>query len=223
MPQVEGFEIAAWNQPADQTGGDYYDWQVLPDGKVVVALADVTGHGIGPALLAAVCRAYARASFKAGNGLQAAMDELNAAIAGDIGEGRFVTFVAAVCSPGSPHLELYSAGHGPMWTYKLVHDRIDEKGAQGLPLGILPHLVSGPPEIVELYPGDMLVLATDGFFEWANPKGDEFGVRRIREIIRLAREKPPRELISALYQAVIEFSEGTHQQDDLTAVVVKRV
>ena len=82
MPQVEGFEIAAWNRPADQTGGDYYDWQVLPDGKVVVALADVTGHGIGPALPAAVCRAYARASFKAGNGLQAALGELNAAIAG---------------------------------------------------------------------------------------------------------------------------------------------
>ena len=57
MPVIEGFEIAAWNQPADQTGGDYYDWQPLPDGRVLVALADVTGHGIGPALLAAVCRA----------------------------------------------------------------------------------------------------------------------------------------------------------------------
>jgi hypothetical protein len=57
MLQIEGFEIAGWNQPADQTGGDYYDWQVLADGKVVLALADVTGHGIGPALLAAVCRA----------------------------------------------------------------------------------------------------------------------------------------------------------------------
>lgn len=98
-----------------------------------------------------------------------------------------------------------------------------DENVQGLPLGILPHLVSGPPEIVEPRPGDMLVLATDGFFEWANPKGDEFGVRRIREIIRLAREKPPREIISALYQAVIEFSEGTHQQDDFIAVVVKRV
>jgi serine phosphatase RsbU (regulator of sigma subunit) len=109
-----------------------------------------------------------------------------------------------------------------MWTYNLVHDTIDEKGAHGRP-GHSAQLGVWPPEIVELYPGDMLVLATDGFFEWANPKGDQFGVRRVREIIRLAREKPPRELISALYQAVIEFSEGTHQQDDLTAVVVKRV
>jgi len=47
-PEIAGFQIAGWNQPADQTGGDYYDWQVLPNGKVVVALADVTGHGIGP-------------------------------------------------------------------------------------------------------------------------------------------------------------------------------
>jgi hypothetical protein len=61
--EIEGFEIAGWNRPADQTGGDYYDWQVLPNGTVVVELADVTGRGIGPALLAAVCRAYARASF----------------------------------------------------------------------------------------------------------------------------------------------------------------
>ena len=125
--------------------------------------------------------------------------------------------------PGTHTLELFSAGHGPLWIHNLVHGTIEEKGAHGLPRGILRNLLSGPPEIVELHPGDMLVLATDGFFEWANSKGDQFGVRRIQEIIRLAREKPPRELISALYQAVIEFSEGTHQQDDLTAVVVKRV
>jgi K+-sensing histidine kinase KdpD len=56
MPEIEGFDIAAWNQPADQTGGDYYDWLPLPDGKVLVALGDVTGHGIGSALLAAVDR-----------------------------------------------------------------------------------------------------------------------------------------------------------------------
>jgi serine phosphatase RsbU (regulator of sigma subunit) len=97
------------------------------------------------------------------------MDELNSALAGDIGEGRFVTFVAAVCSPSSFRLELLSAGHGPLLIYKISHDRIDETGAQGLPLGILPNLVSGPPEIVELHSGDMLVLATDGFFGMGEP------------------------------------------------------
>ncbi len=223
MPELKGYEIAAWNLPADQTGGDYYDWQLLPDGKVVVALADVTGHGIGPALLAAVCRAYARSSFKAQNGLLAAMEELNCALAGDIGEGRFVTFVAAVCTPASSTVELLSAGHGPLLVYKLSADQIDERGSQGPPLGILPNLMSAPPEILEMHSGDLLVLATDGFFEWANPSGDQFGVSRSGEVIRQSKEKSPRELISTLYRTVVEFSEGTHQQDDLTAVVIKRM
>ena len=222
MPQLEGFDIAGWNQPADQTGGDYFDWYALPDGKVVVGLADVTGHGIGPALLAAVCRAYARANFTAGNGLFSAMERINSLISGDLREGRFVTFVAAICSPGNSRVELLSAGHGPLFMYFLKEDRFDKKDAQGLPLGISTSLVSDPPLILDLNPGDMLVLATDGFFEWANPQGEMFGTKRLEETIRSSREKPASEIISTLYRAVVEFSGGTKQQDDLTAVVIKR-
>ena len=222
IPEIEGFEIAGWSQPADQTGGDYYDLQVLPNGKVVAALGDVTGHGIGPALLAAVCRAYARANFRAQSGLLAAMEQLNAELKGDIGEGRFVTFVAAVCVPGSSRVELLSAGHGPLFNYVLKEDRFDEIGAQGPPLGISPYLMSDPPRVLELNSGDLLVLATDGFFEWANREGEQFGIKRLEEAIRLSKGSPPCELISALYGTLVAFSEGTQQQDDLTAVVIKR-
>ena len=223
MPQIAGYEIAAWNQPADQTGGDYYDWQFLPGGRVVLGLADVTGHGIGPALLAAVCRAYARASFKSGNGLLAAMGELNSALAADIGEGRFVTLVAAICAPDSSNVEILSAGHGPLLLYKVSHDRIEQTDSQALPLGLLPHLTSAPPVVLELDRGDLLVLATDGFFEWANSKQELFGAQRFGEVMRQSKDKPARELISDLYQAVIEFAGGTPQQDDLTAVIIKRL
>jgi len=222
IPEIEGFEIAGWNQPADQTGGDYYDWQVLPNGRVVAVLGDVTGHGIGPALLAAVCRAYARANFRAQSGLLAAMEQLNTELAGDIGVGRFVTFVAAVCVGGSSRVELLSAGHGPLFVYVLREDRFDEIGAQGPPLGISPYLLSEPPRVLELNSGDLLVLATDGFFEWANREGEQFGIKRLEEAIRLSKGSPPCELISALYGSVVAFSEGTQQQDDLTAVVIKR-
>src|ERR1700751_1116121 len=129
-PVVEGFEIAAWNQPADQTGGDYFDWQPLSEGKVLVALADVTGHGIGPALLAAVCRAYARANFSGDNGLFPAMEKINAALAADLKEGRFVTFVAAICAPGSPRVGLLLAGSGPLFLYLLKHDCFEKMDAQ---------------------------------------------------------------------------------------------
>ena len=62
-PQLEHFDVAGWNQPANQTGGDYFDWQLLPDGQLAISVGDATGHGIGPALVSTLCRAYARASF----------------------------------------------------------------------------------------------------------------------------------------------------------------
>jgi serine phosphatase RsbU (regulator of sigma subunit) len=222
MPQIEGFDIAAWNQPADQTGGDYYDWQPLPDGKVLVALGDVTGHGIGSALLAAVCRAYERANFTAENGLLVAMERINALLERDMTEGRFVTFVAAVCGPKSSRVELLSAGHGPLFRYFLGEDRFDKMDAQGLPLGISSILSSDPPLILDLNPGDLLVLATDGFYEWANAQSEQFGSKRLEETVRASREKSSGDIISALYRAVVDFSGGTKQQDDLTAVIIKR-
>jgi len=223
VPKIEGFEIAGWNQPADQTGGDYYDWYPLADGKLLVVLADVTGHGIGPALLAADCRAYARANFGVGKGeLLSAMERINSLLSNDLREGRFVTFVAAICSPSDSRVQLLSAGHGPLFLYFLKEDRFEQRPAQGLPLGISPRLISEPPLTVELNPGDMLVLATDGFFEWANAQGDQFEPKRVEETIRRSREKPPGEIISTLYRAVVEFSGGTKQQDDATAVVIKR-
>ena len=222
MPMIAGFDIAAWNQPADQTGGDYYDWQPLPDGRVLVALADVTGHGIGPALLAAVCRAYARTNFTVDDGLLDAMTRINASLSGDLKEGRFVTFVAAICTPGNSRVELLSAGHGPLFFYTLRHDRFDAMKAHGMPLGISSSLVTDPPQMLELDLGDMLVLATDGFFEWENAQGEQFGVARLEATIRASRERPASKIIAALYSAVIAFSQGTPQKDDLTAIIIKR-
>ena len=83
-------------------------------------------------------------------------------------------------------------------------------------------MVSDPPEILDLKTGDLLVLATDGFFEWINREGEQFGVKRLDEAIRKSREKRPSELISSLYGEVIAFSGGTKQQDDLTVLVIKR-
>jgi serine phosphatase RsbU (regulator of sigma subunit) len=104
----------------------------------------------------------------------------------------------------------------------MKEDCFEEIGSQGLPLGIVAKLVSDPPQILELNRGDLLVLATDGFFEWANSQGELFGPMRSEEVIRTWKEKQPREIISALYQATLAFSGGTKQQDDLTAVVIKR-
>jgi serine phosphatase RsbU (regulator of sigma subunit) len=223
MPQIPGFDIAAWNKPADQTGGDYYDWQALPDGRMLVALADVTGHGIGPALLASVCRAYSRATFGQHSDFLKSMEQINSAISADIGEGRFVTFVAAIMDPASSQVELLSAGHAPLFLYWLKHDRFDKMEAHALPLGISPDFLSEPPQILPFASGDLLILTTDGFFEWANASEELFGTERLENSVRTNRDKSSAEIIATLYQDVIRFAAGTKQNDDLTAIVIKRL
>jgi serine phosphatase RsbU (regulator of sigma subunit) len=222
-PLVPGFDIAGWNRPADDTGGDYFDWKILPDGKVVVSLADVTGHGIGSALLATACHAYARSNFSVAQELPVALEHLNQEIGADLTTGRFVTFVAAVCCPHCSEMEMLSAGHGPLFVYSRPEDRFTELDAHALPLGILPSFASEPPTRLQLQSGDLVLLATDGFFEWEDDHGEQFGVQRTEEVIRASRDGPSSEIIARLYDAVIRFSNGTKQQDDLTAVVIKRL
>ena len=222
-PLVDRFDIAGWNQPADDTGGDYFDWKTLPDGRLVVSLADVTGHGIGPALLAAVCHAYARSNFSVTQDLLAALGHIHHAIATDLTPGRFVTFVAAVCSPAGPGIEILSAGHGPTLIYSRTEDRFTELNAHALPFGILPAFNSDPPTRLQLQTGDMVLLATDGFFEWENEHGEQFGLQRTEEAIRASRDLAPSEIIASLYDGVKAFAAGCKQQDDLTAVIIKRL
>jgi serine phosphatase RsbU (regulator of sigma subunit) len=222
-PEIPGLCVAGWNKPADDTGGDFYDWITLEDGRLIVALGDVTGHGIGPALLASACRAYARSGFAAQRELLAAVTQINASIARDLDPTRFVTFATVACFPGAGRLEVLSAGHGPILLYSAAGNSFREIDSQGVPLGILPELVSGPPTEIQLQRGDILLLITDGFVEFENPAQEEFGKARLEEAVRKSRDLPPDKIIQALYEAVLAFSSGTRQADDLTAVLIKRV
>src|SRR5215469_2980359 len=221
-PRIEGYEIAGWNRSADATGGDYFDWKQLDDGRVVVTLADVTGHGIGPALLASVCRAYARASFRNTESLANTLQHINESFGEDLSPGRFATFVAAVCHPGDDQLELLSAGHGPLFCYSHSGSKVQAFPAHDVPLGILPRLTSESPQVISMQEGDIVFLITDGFLEWENPAGEQFGTVRFEEFVSSKCDLPPEQFIAELYAAVLKFADGTPQQDDLTAVVIKR-
>ena len=219
-PRIEGYEIAGWNRSADATGGDYFDWKQLADGRVVVTLADVTGHGIGPALLASVCRAYARASFRNSDSLASTLQDINESFGEDLSPGRFATFVAAVCRPGDDRLELLSAGHGPLFCYS--HSKVQAFPAHDVPLGILPKLTSESPQVISMQEGDIVFLITDGFLEWEDAAGEQFGNDRFEQFVASTCHLPPEEILSELYAAVLKFAGGTPQLDDLTAVVIKK-
>jgi serine phosphatase RsbU (regulator of sigma subunit) len=221
-PQLDNFEIAGWNQPADQTGGDYFDWQALPDGRFAISLADATGHGIGPALVSTSCRAYSRASLLAGADKNGLLDRLNSLLADDLSANRFITFVIMFLDPENSDVTIMSAGHGPILWYKEKKDAIENLEAHGIPLGMIAGVPYGQASEGSLAPGDMLVVVTDGFYEWENPEGEQFGLSRLESVIRDSHESSAEEVIAKLRSAVESFCRGTEQQDDLTAVVLKR-
>ena len=220
-PELPGYDIAGWSQPADETGGDYYDWQALADGRLAISLADVTGHGIAPALVAAACRAYSRASFPSGGGLSDLMNRVNALLAEDLPPNRFVTCVTAVLDPKTGRLDLLSAGHGPTLVYKASEDRVHGFPAQGIPFGITSTFDYGSALELQFSPGDFVMMLTDGFFEWAGPDDEQFGLERLKQAVHAAKDLSAQQLIATLYAEVETFARGTKQQDDLTAVVVK--
>ncbi|MET0621992.1 MAG: PP2C family protein-serine/threonine phosphatase [Pyrinomonadaceae bacterium] len=221
-PELDGFEVAGWNQPADQTGGDYFDWQTLPGGRVAISLADATGHGIGPALVGASCRAYARASFMASGGRDGVLDHLNRLLADDLESNRFVTFAVVFLEPASARVKVLSAGHGPILWYRRATDSLESLEAQGIPLGMIAGVGYEQGTEGRLAPGDFIALITDGVHEWENPEGEEFGLARLEAVLRRSRDRSAEGVIGELLTAVADFCQGTRQKDDLTAVILKR-
>ena len=221
-PKLKDFEVAGWNEPANQTGGDYFDWQTLPDGRLAISLGDATGHGIGPALVSALCRAYARASLIADEEHHQVLDRLNRLLADDLSANRFVTFALVFLDPRKSEIEVLSAGHGPILWYKHATHEIENLEAQGIPLGMIAGVNYEQALVRKLAPNDMIVVVTDGVYEWENTKGQEFGLQRLESVILQAHDCSAEEVISRLRFSVEDFCGGTEQKDDLTAVVLKR-
>jgi phosphoserine phosphatase RsbU/P len=237
-PRVEGFDVAGWNRQADQTGGDYYDFFPLANGFLAIIVADASGHGIGPALVAAQSRALLRACARfeqsgrksvpdfeatASQELTTLIGRVNALLCDDIPDESFVTAFFGVLVPSRASLFYVSAGHGPILHYAARTKTVSVLPATGLPLGMLSSASYTFGEIVDFEPGDILLVMTDGFFEWARQDGQMFGVDRIEKVIASNAELASVQLIARLHRAVIAFGDGTAQADDLTAVVVRRI
>lgn len=222
-PNTPGFDVVGWSRPADQTGGDYFDWMELPGGGTLITLADVTGHGIGPALIVAVCRAYMRATTAGiGMALEAAMSRVNDLLVTELPPGRFVTAAVGVLQPAKNELLLVSAGQAPLLFYHAVTRTVESWSADDLPLGIMGDLTFQESRRVCFEPGDALVLATDGFFEWANDAGEQYGTERLRAFVAAHAHEQPADFIRGLHEVVVAHAAGRMQPDDLTVVVIKR-
>jgi phosphoserine phosphatase len=133
-----------------------------------------------------------------------------------------VTFAAAVLVPQQSQVEMISAGHGPILHYVAAERKLIEFHANDLPLGVAPAVQYAPAAQLNMQPGDLLLFITDGFFEWARPDGEAFGLERLREAVIDAANLPLDQVITSIFRKVKHFTEGTVQADDVTAVVMRR-
>ena len=222
-PRICGYDVAGFCEPADQTGGDTYDFMPLPDGRWMLVVADATGHGIGPALVIAETRAMLRALSR-GDRAEAptVLRNVNELLAADLGDSRFVTCFFGLLDPLAHRLSYASAGHGPLLFYRGADDSFAQVPATSLPLGIMSDAAYDEAVTHLFAPGDFAVVTTDGIFEAADPKGELFGIERVISLLRRDRAISGEKMIANLRDAVREFTAGRPQQDDLTAVVIRR-
>jgi len=212
---------------AEETGGDYYDYlgdTASVDGvpKVLgVAIGDVSGHGVGSALLMTTARAFLNANdFEAAN-LADELRKLNVNLADDVHAGRFMTLCLLVFNLHERSVQWASAGHGPVLCYDHASASFIELAGRDIPLGIDPHWAFNAPGLRPISAGDVYVLTTDGVWETRAPDGTRFGKERLRACVAQHLGDDARILVRAIVDAVNAFRGDQPPQDDLTVVAIR--
>lgn len=220
-PAIEGFDIAGVSYPAEETGGDYFDYLTMMHGAVGIIVADVTGHGIGPALLMAETRAYLRSLAANREDIGEILTTANRILAEDIGDERYVTLFLGRIDPKTRAFSYASAGHPTGYVLAGTGEIKTLLKRTAVPLGLNPTAVYKGAVDVPLQSGDIVLVLTDGIEEAMAPDESFFGIERTLNVVRQHRDKPAREILDAVYRAVREFSGHSAQLDDLTAIIIK--
>jgi sigma-B regulation protein RsbU (phosphoserine phosphatase) len=225
-PQIEGFDIAGKSIYCDETGGDYYDFIEFPElGLMGVAVGDVAGHGIAPALLMTTVRAFLRSRvFTKPEDLADAITDVNRLLCIDTAEtGNFMTLFFMLIDLGNGKVRWVRAGHEPAVVYDPSTDSFSELHGDGIALGV-DETWSFQENRQELWSDSQIVLiGTDGIWESENHQGEGFCKKRLREIIRKHKHQTSQEIVHAITEALANHRQTAPQQDDITMVVIKRL
>ena len=236
LPELSGFDIFAFSEPAAETGGDTYDViglrSVTPDGPIldahdpdraVLLLADATGHGIGPALSVTQVRAMLRMAVRTGMPPAMMARQLNEQLCDDLPRGRFITAWLGELNASNGTLSSFSAGQAPLFRYDAADGAVEILTADTMPLGICRNMEVSISDPVVMQPGDAFAIISDGILEARNPTGGMFGVDRVIQVIRANHRRSAEQVYEALRSALARFTQGVTATDDRTAIIIKRV
>ena len=221
VPQHAGWSIAAFWRPMREVAGDFYDFYTLPDGRLAVVIADVSGKGVPAALFMALSVTVLRLAMSLGFTPGELLDRANRSIISDQRSRMFATVFAGYLDLESGAMQYALAGHNPPLLYRAALGRCDTIEASGVAMGIFES-AEYVEEWVTLTEGDVLVLYTDGISEVIDAQEEEFGEERLEELVVRHASCSANELAELIVEAVAAFAQDQGAFDDETLVVIKR-
>jgi PAS domain S-box-containing protein len=222
-PKLPGFDIAGRCYPADFAAGDHFDFLWLPDGSLVLTLADVSGHGVGPAMITASFHARFHSLAEISSDLVQIMRILNARLYGETAGEMFVTTITGRIDPQARTLACVNAGHPPGYLLDASGAVKRQFDSTSVPLAILPAVDLAISEPVQLEDHDLIFLYTDGLTEAHRSQEPMFGSERALQVIREHRQKTAAEIVDAVYAAICQRLGMSKPHDDITLIVAKVV
>jgi sigma-B regulation protein RsbU (phosphoserine phosphatase) len=223
-PSLPGFDLAVYNRSCHEVGGDYYDFINLPDDRVALVIADVSGKGFGAALIMAMLREVLHIAAANQPTVAKAVAVTNRLLVPDMPRGMFVTMLYGIIHPAKREMSLVNAGHCPpiIWRPRLTGARV--LNLRGPAIGVLDaeRFADGiRQKTLPLEPGDCLCFFTDGISEAKDLLGEEFGGQRLAQVLRDHATEPASKISEAIIAAVDEHTKGAAQHDDMTLVVLR--
>ena len=218
-PYIEGMDLVANNIPAQEIGGDFYDYIPISRGSWGLVIADVSGKGMPAAIFMGLSRTIVRASATDNLSAAAAIKQANELICRDSTSGMFVTLFYAILDVKERKLRYVNAGHNPPLLIRNGGE-VELLRARGIALGVT-HYIDLQEAERTLQPGDTIVFYTDGVTEAINTEEEAFGERRLIETVSSQRHRSAREIISRVEEEVMSFAGGQPQFDDITMMVLK--
>jgi serine phosphatase RsbU (regulator of sigma subunit)/anti-sigma regulatory factor (Ser/Thr protein kinase) len=218
LPDLPGWAVAAYWQPARAVGGDFYDFIGLPDGKLGIVIGDVTDKGVPAALVMASTRSILRGTAEHYTAPGQVLERVNNLLYPDMPPKMFVTCLYAIFEPATGRFWFANAGHN--LPIQANHQGSTDLWARGMPLGLMPDMRYEEAETT-LAPGDSILLYSDGLVEAHNPLREMFGFPRLRQF--LAEHAQATAKIDALKLALAAFvGPAWEQEDDVTLVLIER-
>lgn len=222
MPNLPGYDLHGHFQPATYAGGDLFDAVRLEHG-VFLLLGDATGHGFGPALSAIQMQGMLRVAFRMGADLDQAYLHVNNQLSEDLPADRFITAFMGFLDADAHTVRFHSAGQGPILHFHAADARCEWHKPSTFPVGVLDLESVMQATTLELEPGDILGLISDGLYERVNPDNVEFGPERVGAVVEQGHDMTMATLCDMLLAAAEEFAQGCSQDDDITMVLVRRL